>query len=413
MAEKIIVKNFSVLKDVELEVNKFNILIGEQASGKSLIIRLIYYFKYVVNITASAIHENAKVKPTEKYLSDLFFELFPQNFYAGNFSLEYRYEFLMLRITQQSKNKLKLKFSPKAYGTVLSEITKKIGKKKIKKGADYNEIYAGVSSFFHGKNEYLSVIPEMRAALLQQGTAAHIPQTQKHIAETHLLQLEDAKQNHKGKNFTYPDPQSFFYDILKGEINLKKGKLFIKAENETDIDNLSSGQKAAMPLLLVLADIFDMLSESKEEYDDFVLIEEPEMQISPKGQKDMAELLALVQNLSGQRICLFLTSRSQYFLSSINNLIQAYNSEKALEKKIKEDKIPEDRYRTLAEKLGELVDSDLRLNIENFSAFCLKDGELSKLIDTENRLITADYLDDTANAIADKFGNLLDIEYGV
>jgi AAA ATPase domain len=46
--QKIIIKNFKAIKDTEIEIKKVLILIGEQATGKSTIAKLIYFFKSVV-----------------------------------------------------------------------------------------------------------------------------------------------------------------------------------------------------------------------------------------------------------------------------------------------------------------------------------------------------------------------------
>ena len=43
--EKIEIKNFVGIKDITLEVKQINILIGSQASGKSIIAKLLFYFK--------------------------------------------------------------------------------------------------------------------------------------------------------------------------------------------------------------------------------------------------------------------------------------------------------------------------------------------------------------------------------
>jgi predicted ATPase len=43
--QKIIIKNFGPVKDAEIEIKKVLVLIGEQASGKSTIAKLIYFFK--------------------------------------------------------------------------------------------------------------------------------------------------------------------------------------------------------------------------------------------------------------------------------------------------------------------------------------------------------------------------------
>ena len=43
--QKIIIENFGPIQYAEIEVKKILVLIGEQASGKSTIAKLIYFFK--------------------------------------------------------------------------------------------------------------------------------------------------------------------------------------------------------------------------------------------------------------------------------------------------------------------------------------------------------------------------------
>ena len=43
--EKIEIKDFVGIKDITIEIKQINILIGPQASGKSIIAKLIFYFK--------------------------------------------------------------------------------------------------------------------------------------------------------------------------------------------------------------------------------------------------------------------------------------------------------------------------------------------------------------------------------
>ena len=43
--QKIIIKNFRQISYAEIEIKDFLFLIGEQASGKSTIAKLIYFFK--------------------------------------------------------------------------------------------------------------------------------------------------------------------------------------------------------------------------------------------------------------------------------------------------------------------------------------------------------------------------------
>ena len=43
--QKIIIKNFGAIKEAEIDIPKTLVLIGEQASGKSTIAKLIYFFQ--------------------------------------------------------------------------------------------------------------------------------------------------------------------------------------------------------------------------------------------------------------------------------------------------------------------------------------------------------------------------------
>ena len=45
--QKLIIKNFGPIKDVELDVNDFMVFIGPQASGKSTISKTLYFSEFL------------------------------------------------------------------------------------------------------------------------------------------------------------------------------------------------------------------------------------------------------------------------------------------------------------------------------------------------------------------------------
>lgn len=60
MKEKLIIKNFGPIKSIDLDLGKITVLIGEQASGKSTVAKVLAicrYFSYIVN-DSSIINEN-------------------------------------------------------------------------------------------------------------------------------------------------------------------------------------------------------------------------------------------------------------------------------------------------------------------------------------------------------------------
>jgi len=58
--EKLIVKNFGPIKEAELELGKVTVFIGEQASGKSVLAKLVAISKMI----------NVRTLPEEKYFTD-------------------------------------------------------------------------------------------------------------------------------------------------------------------------------------------------------------------------------------------------------------------------------------------------------------------------------------------------------
>ncbi|MFM7887496.1 MAG: AAA family ATPase [Pseudanabaena sp.] len=59
--QKIIIKNFSAIAYAEIEIKKVLILIGEQASGKSTIAKLIYFFKSLKDDLFIQIYPNTNI----------------------------------------------------------------------------------------------------------------------------------------------------------------------------------------------------------------------------------------------------------------------------------------------------------------------------------------------------------------
>ena len=68
--EKIEIKNFVGIKDITLEIKQINILIGPQASGKSIIAKLLYYFKSFIFeiINAAEQSKNKSANGQEVYI---------------------------------------------------------------------------------------------------------------------------------------------------------------------------------------------------------------------------------------------------------------------------------------------------------------------------------------------------------
>ena len=82
--ERLIVDNFLNLKHIDIDVAKINIIIGRQAQGKSVLAKLVYFFKQLPDWLKNDIYEiyNPKIKDQESivkyYLMQLFIKIFPK-----------------------------------------------------------------------------------------------------------------------------------------------------------------------------------------------------------------------------------------------------------------------------------------------------------------------------------------------
>ena len=77
--QKIIIRNLLVVKDFEMEINKFNLIIGEQSSGKSTISKTVYFFYDLRVQLKLSIYQNLhnfNIKQFSFILINLFNDLF-------------------------------------------------------------------------------------------------------------------------------------------------------------------------------------------------------------------------------------------------------------------------------------------------------------------------------------------------
>lgn len=74
---KLIVSQFSCIDHAELELGNLTILIGPQASGKSVICKLVYFFYNVINTDFFVYDEERNWKSFSAKIVDDFKQWFP------------------------------------------------------------------------------------------------------------------------------------------------------------------------------------------------------------------------------------------------------------------------------------------------------------------------------------------------
>ena len=176
--------------------------------------------------------------------------------------------------------------------------------------------------------------------------------------------------------------------ILKGEYRVENGEERIYFSEGKDkyikINYASSGQQESVWILL--STFRSILYNNTV----FTVFEEPEAHLFPDAQKEMVELIALLCNAhTGNSV--IITTHSPYILTSLNNLFYAYEIGK---------NSPEDAQK--------IVDKASWLNPEKAMAYFVEAGEITPIM--EDGLIQAERIDEISNKINAQLDQLFEFE---
>ena len=158
--------------------------------------------------------------------------------------------------------------------------------------------------------------------------------------------------------------------------------------DEVDLSQASSGLQALIPMLSVFD--YSLLSQN------LLIIEEPELNLYTKVQKDLIEYI--IRRAKQNHVKIFITTHSPYVMSTLQNLLQAGNIAKESEAKAAEVKrlVPEDRW----------IDYD-----DLTCLFMDANGTSRNILDPEYHTIGINEMDNVSAELSDIYDSLLEIKY--
>lgn len=425
MSEQLIIENFLGIKKVQIDINDFLVFIGPQASGKSVIAKLIHYFKTFGRELLFSIESYEKKYDFDKRLIVKFEEYFPPASWNNTaFEISYKNgdDEIELSKIESKQAKLKIKYSNR-YVTKLNQGKNYLKKIKIKNDDEdqvntkinYNKQYdarqhlysilrkdsdpnmmfnqlfipAGRSFFSNLQSSIFNFLSNNNALdpFLRDFGSYY-----ENIKYRYDMKRPAAEKN----NELYERVKKIVQEILKGKYYQEKGKdyLILDDGRKLNVLNCSSGQQEVLPLAMILSDIpFTRYIGGGL----VVYIEEPEAHLFPIAQKQIVELLGLISNVSINDIRIIITTHSPYILASFNNLIQASNIDRCIDEKKQKE-------------LYNIIRKDQMIPIEKINAYSLNDGKIKNLISKENELINTNIIDDVSNIISEQFNKLLEME---
>ena len=449
--QKIVIRNFGPITNAEIELKKTVVLIGEQATGKSTIAKLIYYFKSLKEDLFNKIYNESFNQDFEfdkaKYLvfplRKKFYEFFGSTHHLRDFEIKYYYNVeggVCLTLSLDSKKELYVKFS-NAFIFGFSERIEGI-RNLIPDSTNNNNISAVLAhnqeklkyadrlskllndKFYCMQDDNLFIIAGRNATVgysesfekqfllsLKNQSEELYKKHQQTIDETLMLDFIDRVISIKDTFRKFGDFDSYahilddkkdelravankIYAILKGQYKIdSQGEKLVYGSNDyVYLSNASSGQQE---VIRILQDIFLTIAQDSNVVR---IVEEPEAHLFPVAQKKVVELLVQMANHNDNNQ-LIITTHSPYVLTVLNNLLFARRVV--------------DKNGSVEEEVAKIVDKESRMKSSDFSAYVLTNdnGEVASksIIDQATGMITQNYLDTVSEILANEYNALYTI----
>ncbi|MCP4132247.1 MAG: ATP-binding protein [bacterium] len=425
--QKITIHNFLTLKDISITVANITIIIGHQGEGKSLLAKLLYFFKDFTQDFHKSIARGDDKWKFDASITTKFSTIFPPYTWEGTeFRIEYFYNSQSIciysKILDQS-TALTMEYSDEAgelYSSLKETYSAKFENCEGKEQESLNfQLENEICALFCTEEENTEYIE--RAIFIPAGRAFFSTMEKKmwsflsHDTTIYYFLEKFGTSYEQVKSFyhhlpiidktSFADANKYIQEFLRGEYRYEKNLDRIYYENKKiNLSNSSSGQQEVLPMS-VLVTVFGLLYKNFPHY---FLIEEPEAHLFPASQKAIVELVSLIYNINKGSRKFFITTHGLFILTAFNNSIQAHNSYLSI--KGNKEEIEEEKKDILLKKLFNIVPQNQMIPFEDIAVYSVHDGYLKDLKNYEDRLIYANEIDDIYTALNKNFSDLLDLE---
>jgi predicted ATPase len=400
--QRIIVKNFGPLKDIDLKIKDYMIFLGPQASGKSTLAKLIYFFReiefslilFLVKESDNIVNQDYVDKKLNEIVNSRFNQLFGDYSFSERISINFHYGYSnLLNIISISFNEENSIFITKFD---FQHLTKVLNEEKPVRDSLFR-----ILSVLNNRTNSTYFIPSNRAFIAKNYSPAStdvlskefydlVGDIKNNFRKDYLAQIEEKKYfNGEIENLTSIEYcLKLIKSVFKGSFSVDKNE-----DKITSIDghkiNLRSAASGQQESIWVMNIIFHLLLENR---DIKIIVEEPEAHLFPEAQKDITYLISLLANQEGNQV--IITSHSHYILGALNILINAHRIGQ-----------------TNPEEVEKIVPKELWVDKNRIFAGFLENGIIKDIYDDEAEMIKIQQLNAVAGEINKDFDRLLDLEF--
>lgn len=422
----LIVKNFGPIKDAHIQTKRYNVLIGNTSTGKSVLAKLIsiayeieFYFiengnfdafakllkKYCIDFPFSdstqiemsfALAHWIITKDSFRIIKSIGSPFFKQDTVNISNNKDVAYLYREISIDKNMENDLDpnnpiVEEAKKTY----KELVDNIAHNQKTDLSQYSQpaidlAYRTFLAYIHDRNasiyipaerNLMSVFTNNIFSFLKSGS--NIPESIKRFGSLY----EAAKGENKNLSIEFMN--------IKVDFANENDKIVLDdAGTEIRFEQASSGMQSIIPLWAVF--LYGIKNHSLGT----AIIEEPEQNLFPTLQVDLVN--NLVAQLNQTKANLLITTHSPYILSVLDNLIYAndvYQKAKAADNKEQ------------IQRIEKLVKPSMLINYDEVAAYlCKDDGVVECMNDDEMRNTGAYALDKASTITSHIFNELMDIE---
>lgn len=343
--EKLSIRNFGPIVNADIDLKRINVFIGPQGSGKSTIAKVISAFRNYNQLKADWVEHDFIAKLKDDYGLNSFF---------------------------QEDTRIALKRNNEEFSIGNSRGVPMV----MEDPAQYYRLPESV--YIPAERVLVPLISENTFLFIREKIFI-----QKYITDFGIL-FQNARKVIKEQTIDFLDGVTYYYDDNIDKVKLKNGKTIRLSES-------SNGIQSTLPLLLAIRFLSEKVGSKKNAKDISISIEEPELSLFPSTQIELLKFI--LEMITPLNYHLNITTHSPYTLTTVNNLIYAYQVGQ-------KDK-----------SVNNVIPENLWLNPNDVGAWFVENGTVRSIIDEENMQIKAEEIDKISETLNEEYDKIMDLKF--